>query len=289
GSVRLERSPFTSRSKPTLSFGAECVVLLRMRDDDYRLPTRGPGWLGVIVTSVLSSCVVLIAFLWALQHGVIMVPALREKGGSSAAAAATPTAGHVAVPPLVGLSTATAVELLNARGLRLVVRQKRAHSAALDTVIAQDPLADSRLPRDSAVVVVLSSGPAPSGAVPNLAGKPLADALKELEAAGFKPEDVGPDAGPRVVTGSEPAAGKALERGASVKLLLAPAGLEMPKLTGISLTKAKAAIAELGLKLGKVRSRYDDDIAAYLILTQTPAAGEIVQKGATVELVYSEE
>lgn len=256
-----------------------------MRDDDYRLSPRGPGWLGVIVTSVLSSCVVLIAFLWAVQHGVLMAPALRGKDPAAGAA----LAAHVAVPPLIGLSTATALELLNARGLRLVVRQKRAHSAAVDTVIAQDPLADSRLPRDSAVVVVLSSGPAPSGNVPNLVGKPLSEAIKELEAAGFKADDVGPDAGPRVVTGTDPAAGKALERGASVKLLLAPAGLEMPKLVGISLTKAKAAIAEAGLKLGKLRSRYDDDIAAYLILTQTPAAGEVVQKGATVDLVYSEE
>ena len=259
-----------------------------MDDDDYRL-TRGPGWLGVILTSLLTSCVVLVGFLWAVQHGHLMVPAFSQKA-PGAASGTSDQASHVAVPPLSGLSIATALELLNARGLRLVVRQKRAHSAPMDSVIAQDPLADSRLPRDSAVVVVLSSGPAATSAVPNLAGKPLAEALKELESVGLKADELGPDATKdRVVSGTEPPAGKALERGGSVKLVLAPAGIQMPKLTGLSLTKAKATIAELGLKLGKVRSRYDDDIPAYVILTQSPAPGEAVAKGGSIDLVYSEE
>jgi len=126
--------------------------------------------------------------------------------------------------------------------------------------------------------------------VPNLAGKPLAEALKELESAGLKAEELGPDVTKdRVVSGTEPAAGKVLERGSAVKLLLGPAGIEVPKLTGLSLNKAKTAIAELGLKLGKVRSRYDEDAPAYLILAQTPAAGEAVAKGSAIDLVYSEE
>jgi serine/threonine-protein kinase len=254
-----------------------------MNDDDYRL-TRGPGWLGVILSSLLTSCTVLVVFLWAVQHGLLTAPGLSQK------AQATEQVAHVAVPPLNGLSVATALELLNARGLRLVVRQKRAHNAPADTVIAQDPLADSRLPRDSAVVVVLSSGPAATSPVPNLAGKLLPDALKELESAGLKADELGPDATKdRVVSSTEPAAGKVLERGSAVKLLLAPAGIEVPKLTGLTLTKAKTAIAELGLKLGKVRSRYDEDAPAYLILTQTPAAGEAVAKGSAIDLVYSEE
>ena len=256
-----------------------------MNDDDYRL-SRGPGWLGVILSSLLTSCTVLVAFLWAVQHGFLMAPGLSQK----AQGAAAEQVAHVAVPPLSGLSVATALELLNARGLRLVVRQKRAHTAPADTVIAQDPLADSRLPRDSAVVVVLSSGPAATSPVPNLAGKPLPEALKELESAGLKAEELGPDATKdRVVSATEPAAGKVLERGGAVKLLLAPAGIEVPKLTGLPLNKAKTAIAELGLKLGKLRSRYDEDAPAYLILTQTPAPGEAVAKGSSIDLVYSEE
>jgi serine/threonine-protein kinase len=261
---------------------------MRYDDDDYRISrASGPSWLGVILTSLLTSVVVLVAFLWALQHGFVMVPALSQK---AQAPASSSNAAHVAVPPLTGLSTATALELLSARGLRLVVRQKRANPAPVDTVIAQDPLADSRLPRDAQVVVVLSSGPSASSTVPDLAGKPLADALKELESAGLKADELAPDAGvPRVVTGSEPAAGKTVERGSAVKLLLAPAGVELPKLVGISLTKAKKSLAELGLTLGKLRARYDEEAAAYLVLSQTPAPGTRVAPGSSVDLVYSEE
>jgi serine/threonine-protein kinase len=258
-----------------------------MLDDDYRVSRGGgPSWLGVIFTSLLTSVVVMVAFLLALQHGLLIVPALSQKATSTGGA----TAAHVAVPPLIGLSTATALELLSARGLRLVVRQKRPHSAAVDTVIAQDPLADSRLPRDSQVVVVLSSGPAVTTNVPNLAGKSIPDALKELESAGLKAEDLAADAGAnRVVSGSEPAAGKAVERGSAVKLQLAAAGVELPKLVGVSLTKAKKNLAELGLTLGKVRARYDEEIDAYQILSQTPAPGSVVAPGSSVDLVYSEE
>jgi beta-lactam-binding protein with PASTA domain len=255
--------------------------------DDYRIDT-GPGWLGVILTSLITSCGVLIAFVWALQHGLVHVPALDQKaqGGASAAG----SSAHVSVPSLVGLPTSAAIELLGARGLRLVVRQKRANAAPVDVIIAQDPLADSRLARDAEVAVVLSSGPAAAGSVPSLVGKPLLEAVKELEAAGFKASDVPADAGEgRVVVATEPAAGKPLERGGLVKLQLAPAGVALPKLTGMSLTKAKKAITELGLSVGKLRSRYDEDIQAYEILAQTPAEGTVVAPGTPVELVYSEE
>lgn len=253
--------------------------------DDYRID-QGPGWLGVIITSFLTSCGVLIVFVWALQHGVVTVPSLDQKAQATAPA----NAAHVSVPSLVGLPTATAIELLTARGLRLVVRQKRANAAPVDVIIAQDPLADSRLARDAEVAVVLSSGPAAVSTVPNLVGKPLAEALKELEGLGLKASDLPADAGEgRVVAATDPVAGKALERSGLVKLQLAPAGVVLPKFTGLSLTKAKKAITDLGLSVGKLRSRYDEEIQAYVILAQTPAEGSVVAPGSAVELVYSEE
>jgi beta-lactam-binding protein with PASTA domain len=262
-------------------------------EDAFRL-YRGPGWLGVILTSLVTSSCVLLGFLWAVQQGFISATALKKVDQAPPAAAPAPAAAatpaNVKVPTLLGLPSETAQELLTGRGLRMVVREKRESRYEAGTVVAQDPLADSTLPRDTQVQVSLSSGPAAQVAVPALEGKPLEEALKELGGLGLVAGAVtGPESGERFVKASEPVAGTQLAPGSSVKLTVEAAGVEVPKLRGLSVPAARKALTQLGLSVGRVRERYDDYQELGTVLDQTPAAGSMVARGTTIDIVRNPE
>jgi serine/threonine-protein kinase len=197
---------------------------------------------------------------------------------------------HVKVPALLGLPLEVAGELLEARGLRLVVQHKSEHDEVPENaVIAQDPLPDSSLPPSAAVNVTLSTGKPKTAAVPDLAGKSLDAAKAELEAAGFTLGELsGPESGERVVASSSPTAGSPVPTGSAVALTLEAVGVEVPTLVGLPWAKAKKLIEERGLALGKVRERFDEDREGYVVLQQSPSAGTRVPAGSKLDIVRNE-
>ena len=89
------------------------------------------------------------------------------------------------MPDVNGMAAEAADELLSARKLRLVVRDRRADAkVAAGAVIAQTPLAQSRIHIGGEVSVVLSTGPERIH-VPALAGQTLEQARQSIEAAGL--------------------------------------------------------------------------------------------------------
>ncbi|MFT3923792.1 MAG: PASTA domain-containing protein [Myxococcales bacterium] len=212
-----------------------------MDEDPFRL-YRGPGWFGVIVTSFFTSSAVVFGVLWGIQSGHI--PGLVQSAPPPAASAAPALAqapANVKVPTILGLPADTANELLGARGLRPVVRERRESPQPAGIVIAQNPLADSLMPRDGAVELTLSSGPPANVAVPELTGKLLPDAIKELEAAGLKAGAVnGPDTGDRIVLASKPAPGASVSPESTVELTVELRGVEVPKLVGLSFRRRRS-------------------------------------------------
>lgn len=258
----------------------------------------------------------------ALRH-TQTAAAPQEPAPARAPAVAAPERGPISVkvPMLTGMSLAEANQLAGGRGLKLTVRERRQHDQLPpDSVIAQDPLPDSPVDPQSAVAVVVSVGkPGVSALLPDLTGQPLEHAAKALEAAGFKLGPIsGPPSGPRVVKSSEPAAGQAVPPGTSVALTVvagapaaapaapapatapaaahavapaatpAPGGVVVPKLVGLPWRKAKQALEESGLVVGKLRERFDEDRGSYVVLEQTPVPGTLVAAGSGVDLVRNE-
>jgi len=261
-----------------------------MDEDAFRI-YRGPGWLGVVVTSFFTSRAVVFGVLWGIQQGIIpgLVQPQKPLDAQAAPAQAQNAPANVKVPAVIGLPADAANELLAARGLRPVVRERRESPQAANTVIAQDPLADSLVPRDGAVELTLSSGPPAQVSVPELTGKSLPDAISAIEASGLKVGKLnGPDSGERIVLASKPAPGSSVVRDSEVELTVELRGVEMPKLIGLSFAKAKKLIEEAGLTLGKVRERYDEDHDSYVILQQSPQPGVRVSPSTAVELVRNE-
>lgn len=252
--------------------------------DDYRMRTysRGPGWFAVLFISLSTSFAMSAALYWALVHGWIPsdLPVSQAK---------TQERGTlVKVPALVGLPAAVAGELLEGRGLHMLVKEKRPDpSIPLDAVVAQDPLPESSLTVDSSVGVVLSAGAEATSAVPALTGMSFADAKKALEDAGLV---LGPVAGPEdgVVVAAQPAVGEKIAPGAMVGLTLEAAGIEVPKLVGLSWGKAKSTLEKAGFKIGKVRERFDEERDPWVILEQSVEPGQKLPEGSSIDLVRNE-
>lgn len=254
--------------------------------DDYptRMYSRGPGWVGIVFVSLFVSCLVVAGFYGALLRGWVPAPL----PGVGPASAVVNARSLVKVPSLVGLPVAVAGELLEGRGLRLVVQDRKTDEVmAADAVLAQQPLAESSLAADTAVTVTVSMGKPTQVKVPDVTGRSLSDARQVLEAAGFVLGPVsGPDAG--LVKSMEPAAGEVASRGFAVGLGLELAGVDVPKVVGLSWARAKATLEQAGFKVGKVRERYDEEHDVWVVLEQSAEPGSKLPAGASIDLVRNE-
>jgi beta-lactam-binding protein with PASTA domain len=244
---------------------------------------QGPGWFAVLTIAFATSVGVVGAFYWGVVNGHVPMAMMQ------AAPAAKPARGElVEVPSLLGLPATVAGELLKARGLRLVVQERKPDDKiAAEAVISQQPLAESSLAVDSPVSVTVSTGQPSELMLPDLTGRTLAEAKQTLEGLGLV---IGPVAGPAdgVVKTSEPAAGQKLAPGSMVGLSLEPGGVEVPKVVGMGFGKAKSTLEKAGFKLGKVKERFVEETEGWVILEQTPAAGSQLAPGGTVDLVRNE-
>jgi eukaryotic-like serine/threonine-protein kinase len=197
----------------------------------------------------------------------------------------------VPVPHVVGLSEAAAGERLQAAGLVVGARSERESLATAGTVVGQDPprgaYADPDTPVDLAVAVSARIE------VPDVVGRPQAEAATVLLAAGFEvptPTTTSRDDRPAgEVVEQRPTGGTRSTVGAAVELtvVVATPRIEVPALRGLMLAKADAVIEASGLRRGTV-GRLRSDEPPGTVLRQDPAAGSAVAPGTEVELVVAE-
>lgn len=135
-------------------------------------------------------------------------------------------------------------------------------------------------------------GPGSAAAVPPVANKTVAQAQQVLEQAGFRSRtsDVFDDDVPAgLVVGSDPAAGREVRKLQPVSLFVSkgPQLFPLPKLAGESLPAAQSAVKRAEMAMGPVTERFDENVPAGVVLSQTPAAGTDVRRGTRVSLVVS--
>jgi beta-lactam-binding protein with PASTA domain len=261
-----------------------------MRDDDEVIipGRRYPSLLGVMFVSTLISAVVsVVTVLSVLRGWPFDLTALATMSG---AARTEVTPQDSRVPDVNGMAAEAADELLSARKLRLVVRDRRADpKVPVGAVIAQTPLAQSRIQAGGEVSVVLSTGPERLQ-VPPLVGQTLEQAKQSIEAAGLR---VGPisdsDKGePGTVTAVVPESGSAVDSGATIALTVARPSIAVPKLIGHKLSDARDVLEKAGLTVGHVSEIYDAHKRGNLVLTQDPKGGAAVAPGSKVDLVVNQ-
>jgi beta-lactam-binding protein with PASTA domain len=144
----------------------------------------------------------------------------------------------VAMPDVVGLAAADAVKALQERQLQPTLRQV-ASKEAPGTVLSQQPQAGKRAKPGTDVVLEVAKGNAAT-AVPDVSGKPQADAVAALEQAGLKAATTQvPSAQPKgTVVAQSPAAGEKVARGSSVRLNVSKGSTPSPTTTTAPATTA---------------------------------------------------
>jgi serine/threonine-protein kinase len=154
-------------------------------------------------------------------------------------------------------------------------------------VVGFDPVAGTKLPRDSVVTVIVSLGHAPV-AVPDVTGQTPEQAEANLEAAGFevaRGEDgrsAAVDAGEVMALSPGPADG-AQPFGSTVTYTVS-IGLpqvQVPDLKGMTEEEATAALAAVGLQVDATK------FLGNKVRQQQPAAGETVDQGTTVKILVA--
>lgn len=192
----------------------------------------------------------------------------------------------VTVPDLTGKAVAQARADLQKKDLSLAQKGTEANDRIeKGLIVRQDPAPGSRI-RTTRVIQVFTSSGSGTVTVPDLAEKPLEEALTLLQAAGLTRGRMTQVHTPRLPAGrvldQRPTPGAVVERGFAVGLLLSQGNLDlryvMPDLIG---RRADAVIGRLdarGFKVADLRYVYYYGQPAGIIVKQDPPNGFRVQK-----------
>jgi beta-lactam-binding protein with PASTA domain/serine/threonine protein kinase len=157
-----------------------------------------------------------------------------------------------AVPELLGRTEVEAAAELGAAGFVVgAITEEYSETAPVGEVIGQTPLQGTDSRRNSTVDLVVSLGPAPVP-VPDVAGRPEAEAVRLLEAAGLEPSVSGsPEFSRTVPSGSvlrQQPGGVEVQRGTTVTLTLSrgPRIVRVPNVFSLSEDRAVEALEAAG-------------------------------------------
>jgi serine/threonine-protein kinase len=191
---------------------------------------------------------------------------------------------RVDVPDVKGLSVAEAVARLKDAGLE--ANPKPVFSTEQEGVVfAQDPGAGKRVVEDTRVRINYSQGAKPI-AVPDVVSQSFEDAEAALQAEGFvvKRADQNSNIAPNTVIETRPPPGTALQRGATVTVVVSkgPQDVAVPNVEGLDEETAKIELEGAGFDVSVSDEPTDDPANDGFVLAQDPPGGDRAEQGATV-------
>lgn len=199
---------------------------------------------------------------------------------------------YTGVPSVLGRDRAAADQVAAAAGLHVRYGPPAfSETAPVGTVVTQAPAPRGRILRHGNVTAALSKGPE-RYTVPDLAGHSLGETNKALAdqhlRTGVVTDRFDDTAPAGTVVDTDPGAGTALTRDTAVAVVLSK-GLEpvaVPDVHGQSADDATAMLSKARLR-ATIQEAYDDTVATGSVVSQRPAAGTNIGKGAAVTLVVS--
>jgi beta-lactam-binding protein with PASTA domain len=194
---------------------------------------------------------------------------------------------EVKVPDLVGRTSDDAVAALTRLNLQADVHRINSSKPA-DTVIAQNPPADTKVNEKTKVRINVSSGPRPIG-VPDVRGSSFDTAASQLQAQGFAVarRDVESDQPEGNVISQDPAAGTFAAKGSTVTLTVSkgPKTQGVPGVEGSDEATAKSQLEGSGFKVRVQHMDPTDPSLDGIVISQDPAAGTAVKPKSKVTIV----
>jgi eukaryotic-like serine/threonine-protein kinase len=197
--------------------------------------------------------------------------------------------GQATVPGVVGKKQAEAERLMKEAGFETDARRETSDTVAKGRVISTSPTENSQLEKGRTVVLVVSDG-REQVSVPDVVGKQEAEARSTLEGAGLRAEvteEESDDKDPGTVLRQDPASGGKLDKGSTVKLVVAkaPPDVDVPDVVDQERDAARQALRDAGFEV-RVREETVDTIDQDgVVIDQDPAGGEQRKKGSRVTIV----
>src|SRR6185369_770727 len=234
----------------------------------------------LLVAAVLVSIVTSVATVLSMERLKLIAapPATHEQPAK------------VGVPSLKGLSEDDARQNLKALGLVFLVSERKAVSGAgPGTVVEQSPAAGQQIEPHGSISVSLARE---LPKVPGVVNRTLSEATALLAPLCYKLEQAEPLADPQVPKGSivsqlpAAAAPQETDKPVIVRVSAGPGEIEVPKLLGQGLEKAKSQAKELGLSL-KIQWTEIGETPTFVVLAQNPVAGKKIKPGEAVTVTIN--
>ena len=199
--------------------------------------------------------------------------------------------GNVTVPKVTGLSQAAATASLDSAGLAVGrASSEPTLAVAPGTVIGQSPKPGMSVREGTNVDLVVASIPVVT--VPNVVGKASSEAEADLAVAGLQVGEVtavfSEDAKAGTVMTQSPEADAEVPVASVVALEISagPTQGAVPDVTGLTSVDANDVLESAGFAV-KETKKESADVAAGVVMSQSPAAGVVAEKGTTVTLTVS--
>src|SRR5262245_29256771 len=195
----------------------------------------------------------------------------------------------IAVDNYSGILEAKAVDLIIDDGFEPRVRRLPNAETQPGYVFDQEPDPGTRLPKESIVTILVSSGK-PKVTVPSVVGKSRDTAVAELTTRGLEATvvEVNSSSTPGIVTAQDPRAGTVLVSGSSVRINVSkgPKPIAVPNVVGLTYDVAAAQLQSAGFTVGRVD--VESNRPAGQVVTQSPPGNSTASKGTSVTLSVSQ-
>ena len=196
--------------------------------------------------------------------------------------------GTVAVPYVVGLQQAQAVNLITDKDLLPRVRRVANSDVEDGIVFAQNPTEGTKVDKQTVILIDVSSGK-PEVKIPSVVGQTVEDSVAELTRAGLdaKVVEVFSDQKAGVVTAQSPAAGTVVVEGTQVRINVSKGSkpVTVPNVVGVPYDQAAAELGRVGFNVTRID--VESELAAGIVVDQEPIGGSESSKGTTVTLSVS--
>ena len=194
---------------------------------------------------------------------------------------------------VVGLSEESAIEKLDAAGIAYKIERVYSDQEESGTVISQSLEEDAEW-KDGVVVTLEVSKGEEEVDIPDVVGKSLEDARKELEDAGFiveEEKEYDDEVSENHIISQSPEGGKTAAKGATIEIVVSRGKevkvAKVPDLKKKTVSEAESALSEVKLTLGNVSQEYSDSVKEGTVISQSIAAGTEVKEETAIDIVIS--
>jgi serine/threonine-protein kinase len=216
-------------------------------------------------------------------------PGEEAEEGSTVTIIVSSGPGLATVPGVVGQKQADAEKAMKDAGFKTDVRTETSDTVKKGRVISTQPGENTQLEKGKTVVLVVSEGKE-QVSVPDVVGDREEDARSALSDAGLKAdvsEEESQDKDPGTVLRQDPGSGTQVDKGSTVKLVVAkaPPEVDVPDVVDEQEDDAKQALKDAGFEVRVRRETVDTLDRDGTVIRQDPDGGEQRRKGSRVTIV----